>query len=80
MIAEILGSLLAQQNRATLKTESDRIAMPAPDGANTLVEAVGRLAAADIAVADVALRRPSLDDVFLALTTDPAKSIAEAIR
>ncbi|MEE6139291.1 ATP-binding cassette domain-containing protein [Mycobacterium sp. 050128] len=79
VIAEILGSLLPQDNRAALKTESDRIAMPAPDGANTLLEAVGRLAAANIAVADVALRRPSLDDVFLALTKDPAKSVAEAV-
>ncbi|MEM6110330.1 ATP-binding cassette domain-containing protein [Mycobacterium sp. 050272] len=79
MIAEILGSLLTEENRTALTTDSDRIAMPAPDGANTLLEAVGRLAAADIAVADVALRRPSLDDVFLALTKDPATSVAEAI-
>ncbi|HEV7362728.1 MAG TPA: daunorubicin/doxorubicin resistance ABC transporter ATP-binding protein DrrA, partial [Mycobacterium sp.] len=50
--------------------ESDRIAIPAPDGANTLIEAVGRLAAANIDLADVALRRPSLDDVFLALTDE----------
>jgi ABC-2 type transport system ATP-binding protein len=35
-----------------------------------LIEAVGRLAAANIDVADVALRRPSLDDVFLALTDE----------
>ena len=54
--------------------------MPAPDGANTLLEAVGRLAAANIAVADIALRRPSLDDVFLALTDDspqPRTPVAE---
>jgi ABC-2 type transport system ATP-binding protein len=48
--------------------------MPAPDGAGTLIEAVGRLAAANLDVADVALRRPSLDDVFLALTGDPARN------
>ncbi|MCV7409096.1 IclR family transcriptional regulator [Mycobacterium florentinum] len=81
-IAELLGSLLPEENRAALTPESDRIAMPAPDGANTLLEAVGRLAAANIGVADIALRRPSLDDVFLSLTKDPAKSgnpVAEAV-
>lgn len=45
--------------------------MPAPDGASTLMRALRRLAEADIEVADVVLRRPSLDDVFLALTGDP---------
>jgi ABC-2 type transport system ATP-binding protein len=65
-----LGDLLPDQNRAALTTTSDRIAMPAPDGPSTLVEALSRLNAADIALTDIALRRPSLDDVFLALTAD----------
>ncbi|GBG36381.1 ATP-binding cassette domain-containing protein [Mycobacterium montefiorense] len=69
-IANTLGSLVPDKIRAALTPESDRIAIPAPDGANTLIEAVGRLAAANIDVADVALRRPSLDDVFLALTDE----------
>lgn len=69
-IAGVLGPLLPEKIRATLTPDSDRIAIPAPDGANTLIEAVGRLAAANIEVADVALRRPSLDDVFLALTDE----------
>ncbi len=42
--------------------------MPAPDGPNTLMEALHRLSAADIELMDIALRRPSLDEVFLALT------------
>lgn len=69
-IVGVLGPLLPEKIRATLTPDSDRIAIPAPDGANTLIEAVGRLAAANIEVADVALRRPSLDDVFLALTDE----------
>lgn len=69
-IAGVLGPLLPEKIRAALTPDSDRIAIPAPDGANTLIEAVGRLAAANIEVADVALRRPSLDDVFLALTDE----------
>jgi ABC-2 type transport system ATP-binding protein len=69
-IADTLGALVPEKIRAALTPESDRIAIPAPGGANTLIEAVGRLAAANIDVADVALRRPSLDDVFLALTDE----------
>ena len=64
-IAAALGSLLPERKSAALTPESDRITMPAPDGTSTLVEAVRRLAAANIELADIALRRPSLDDVFL---------------
>lgn len=67
-IADALGSLLPSENRAAMTATADRIAIPAPDGANTLVEALSRLNSANIELVDIALRRPSLDDVFLALT------------
>ena len=44
------------------------MAVAAPKGANTLTEIVLRLESADIPLADISLRRPSLDDVFFALT------------
>lgn len=69
-MAEALSSLLPEENRAALTPASDRIAMPAPDGPNTLVRALRQLGAANIELLDVALRRPSLDEVFLALTTN----------
>lgn len=68
-MAEALGSLLPEQTRATLTAGSNRIAMPAPDGPNTLVQALHQLNAAKIELLDIALRRPSLDEVFFALTT-----------
>ncbi|MBF6215543.1 daunorubicin/doxorubicin resistance ABC transporter ATP-binding protein DrrA [Nocardia puris] len=67
-IATALGSLLPQEIRAALTPESDRLAIPAPDGAKTLAEALRRLDAAGVELVDIALRRPSLDDVFLQLT------------
>ncbi|MBF6101788.1 ATP-binding cassette domain-containing protein [Nocardia cyriacigeorgica] len=67
-IADALGSLLPDGNRAMFTTESDRIAIPAPEGAKTLAEALRRLDAAGVELVDIALRRPSLDDVFLQLT------------
>ncbi|MGB7251492.1 MAG: ATP-binding cassette domain-containing protein [Phormidesmis sp.] len=44
------------------------MAIAAPDGANTLTNIVLRLESAGIPLADISLRRPSLDDVFFALT------------
>jgi daunorubicin resistance ABC transporter ATP-binding subunit len=44
------------------------LAIAAPNGAETLTEIVLRLESADIALADISLRRPSLDDVFFKLT------------
>ena len=72
-MAEALSSLLPY---TTPTLASDRIAIPAPDGANTLMEALRRLDVANIGVADVALRRPSLEDVFIALTKKPATRAA----
>jgi ABC-2 type transport system ATP-binding protein len=67
-VAAALGSLLPAANRAALTASSDRVAMPAPDGANTLMAALSLISAADIELQDIALRRPSLDEVFLRLT------------
>lgn len=67
-VVQTLGKIVSQQNRTALTTRSDRVAMPAPDGPGTLVEVLHQLNAADIELLDIALRRPSLDEVFLALT------------
>jgi ABC-2 type transport system ATP-binding protein len=69
-MAEALGALLPEENRAALTPASDRISIPAPDGPNTLVQALWQLGAANIELLDIALRRPSLDEVFIALTTE----------
>lgn len=68
-VAAALGPLLPEKNRAALTTGANRIAMPAPDGPKTLVQVLNQLSAAGIELLDIALRRPSLDEVFLALTT-----------
>ncbi|MEL6604859.1 MAG: ATP-binding cassette domain-containing protein [Cyanobacteria bacterium J06614_10] len=48
--------------------EAGPIAIAAPEGANTLTDIVLRLESAGVPLADISLRRPSLDDVFFALT------------
>jgi ABC-2 type transport system ATP-binding protein len=45
-----------------------RVVLPVGDGPAVLAEVAARLAAAGLRIADLTLRRPTLDDVFLALT------------
>jgi ABC-2 type transport system ATP-binding protein len=85
-MAQALGPLLPERHRAALTTESGRLSMPAPDGPKTLVEALYHLNAAKIELLDIALRRPSLDEVFLTLTSEEggdrldARRASEALR
>ncbi|WP_028479378.1 daunorubicin resistance protein DrrA family ABC transporter ATP-binding protein [Nocardia sp. CNY236] len=62
-----LGDLVPPAVLAELD-RGDRLSIPAPDGAVTLTEALRRLDSAGVDLADIALRRPSLDDVFLSIT------------
>jgi ABC-2 type transport system ATP-binding protein len=71
-MADALGPLLPAAARDAITADSDRITIPAPDGPGTLSAALWRLNSAHIELADIILRKPSLDDVFLALTADPA--------
>jgi ABC-2 type transport system ATP-binding protein len=62
-----------------VRQDDGRIVLPVASGARVLPELAQRLAAADVAVADLTLRRPTLDDVFLSLTgrtttPDPAQA------
>ncbi|REE98278.1 ATP-binding cassette domain-containing protein [Thermomonospora umbrina] len=54
----------------------DRLSAPAPAGLR-LADVVRELDRADISIADVSLRRPTLDEVFLHLTDDPARPTPE---
>lgn len=67
-VADALGPLLPANSRAAITADSDRVSIPAPDGPGTLGEALSRLTEANIELDDIGLRKPSLDDVFLALT------------
>jgi daunorubicin resistance ABC transporter ATP-binding subunit len=53
-----------------------RVVLPVADGAGVLPEVAGRLAAAGLQVSALALRRPTLEEAFLALTGQPAQSMA----
>ena len=74
---EAAGALLGDLgDGASLDRDEQRIAVPTRQGIPALVTAARRLDDADIALADLGLRRPSLDDVFFAITGDRAEPIA----
>jgi ABC-2 type transport system ATP-binding protein len=60
--AEALGA------DASVDAGAGRVSVPVTTGADDLVTAVQALRGAGIAIEDIALRRPTLDDVFLTLT------------
>jgi ABC-2 type transport system ATP-binding protein len=61
------------------KIEGTTVRMPVERGTGALMEAVRRLAEADLNVDDVAVRRPTLDDVFLSLTGHEAAPATEEL-
>ncbi|MEI7744315.1 MAG: ATP-binding cassette domain-containing protein [Chloroflexota bacterium] len=77
--AEITG-LLADLAAAAPRAEesSGRISLPVHHGAGLLAEVVRRIDGAGAEVAELSLHRPSLDDVFLALTGRTAEAVPAA--
>ncbi|GAA0622582.1 ATP-binding cassette domain-containing protein [Kribbella sandramycini] len=62
----------------TLEQHSRRMTLPAPGGSEALVDVIRTLDAAGIRIADIGLRRPTLDDVFLTLTGHEAEQKDQA--
>ena len=58
------------------RLHGDCLSIPVAAASGTVVRAVRVLDAAGVEVADIALRRPTLDDVFLSLTGRPASKEA----
>jgi ABC-2 type transport system ATP-binding protein len=55
-----------------------RVVLPVTDSPQVLAELASRLATSGLRVAELALRRPSLEDVFLALTGKPGAEATHA--
>lgn len=51
--------------------DANSVSVPAPDGVAVLVEVLRRVEALGIELHDISLRKPSLDEVFLHLSTPP---------
>ena len=66
----------ATEGEHTLDDHMRRITVPARAGARSLVQIVRELDEGHVAIDDIALRRPTLDDVFLTLTGHTAELAA----
>jgi daunorubicin resistance ABC transporter ATP-binding subunit len=62
--------------RPVADTRDQRVTVPTAERVQTLLAAARRIEESSIPVADLGVRRPSLDDVFLALTAPGAESRA----
>ena len=56
--------------------DTGRVVVPVADGPGILPDVAARLAAGGLQISDLALRRPTLDDVFLALTGQPISPLS----
>jgi ABC-2 type transport system ATP-binding protein len=78
-VAALVQPLLPSDGGLMVTVEQDRVIMPSPEGATTLLRVLTELATSGVEVADVVLRRPSLDDVFLSLTGNWAAPVVDAL-
>ena len=71
------ASALAPFGEVMVDEEEARLSLPVTNGSAALADVVRCLDDADVEVTDLALRRPTLDDVFLTLTGTSAEEAAE---
>jgi ABC-2 type transport system ATP-binding protein len=75
--ADVAVRALAPMSDEAPDAEGNLVKLSVRERSGTIVEAVHRLSEAGVGVDDLALRRPTLDDVFLALTGHTAEEAAE---
>jgi ABC-2 type transport system ATP-binding protein len=75
-VVELLGNVGSE--KPSVDRGARRVSLPVEGGAGSLVEAVRLLDEQGIKVVDITVRRPSLDDVFLALTGHTTTSDSDA--
>lgn len=72
LLAAAMSDLGTKQ--PTIDNDTGRVTVPVTDGPGVLIAVAERLSGAGVKPLDIAIRRPSLDDVFLILTGQPASS------
>ncbi len=69
---EALVFALSSRFEVTPSPEQRMISIPAPHDVDDLAHVAAALKGIDVEIDEIALRRPTLDDAFLALTGQPA--------
>ncbi len=73
--AKVLSSI--SNSLVRIDREKDRITLPVGNDRNRLAETIRRLDEVGIDIADLAIHRPSLDDVFMSLTGHSSSTSSE---
>jgi ABC-2 type transport system ATP-binding protein len=74
IIATALADLASADSDVLIDQQATAVSVPAPDGVVTFGEVFRRLDGLGIELADISLRKPSLDEAFLSLTA-PAVTV-----
>lgn len=74
---DIARELLGRDANFTVDVEARRIDIPVPSGANRSLDLLRQLQDGGVSISNFQLRRPTLDDVFLALTGSVATESEE---
>jgi len=77
-VTEMMRKLDTVDPRVTVDEHTRRLSMSTNLGPDCLLTLVRDLAAENVAIDDIALHRPTLDDVFLALTGETTEQEAES--
>jgi ABC-2 type transport system ATP-binding protein len=76
-LLEISGATGEDDGDVRVDHSANKLTVPFAAGGRGLPEALRRLDAARLEITDLALRRPTLDDVFLTMTGRPAEQESE---
>jgi ABC-2 type transport system ATP-binding protein len=78
-VGEVIQNLGTTEEAGEMKADIDTgiVTLPVSGGASVLVTALRDLDAAGLAISDIMLRRPSLDDVFMKLTGHVAEEASK---
>jgi ABC-2 type transport system ATP-binding protein len=69
---------LADLGEVEKNTRENTVSVPAPDGAATLTEVLRRVERLGVELIDISLRKPSLDEVFLHLSSSPGAAVSSS--
>jgi ABC-2 type transport system ATP-binding protein len=69
---------LADLGEVEKNTRENTVSVPAPDGAATLTEVLRRVDRLGVELIDISLRKPSLDEVFLHLSSSPGAAVSSS--
>jgi ABC-2 type transport system ATP-binding protein len=69
---------LADLGEVEKDVRENTVSVPAPDGAATLTEVLRRVERLGVELIDISLRKPSLDEVFLHLSSAPGTAVSSS--